>query len=261
MADADSAAALLQAIHETALGMARHVGMLVEMSNGVDPVRRMIDPLHQDPPARTAESPAAAAAFIALHRSLLERNNSLCHLLAESKAFRQASDGQSVNVGCAGFFGSSWHDVAFLMFQEMAKLFERSIATGKWPGPLPNAVRHRFQPFEWTQLSVRIRDEYDRACSAIRLQQQKPVTPAEPTRGQKKKLRKKRVASREAESRDKWIYQQCMNLVPYDTIAIRLRKKPKSWERIASKQGIRAAAVRYAERHNLDEIPVRQDSE
>jgi len=61
------------------------------------------------------------------------------------------------------------------------------------------------------------------------------------------------------ESRDQWIYEQCCKGIPYDTIAIQLKKKPKSWPRLYSKQGVRTAAIRYASRQGLPPIPRRQD--
>jgi hypothetical protein len=79
-----------------------------------------------------------------------------------------------------------------------------------------------------------------------------PVTPAAA-------LKPRRKRDQATESRDRWIYEQCCKLVPYDTISIQLRRKPKSWERIESKQGIRAAAIRYAKANNLPQIPTRQN--
>ena len=60
------------------------------------------------------------------------------------------------------------------------------------------------------------------------------------------------------ERRDKWIYHECMKSTPYQTIAIRLKKKPKNWPRIGSVNGIKRAAERYAERHSLPKPPARQ---
>ena len=60
------------------------------------------------------------------------------------------------------------------------------------------------------------------------------------------------------EQRDKWIYGECMKGTVYQTIAIRLKKKPKKWPRIESNNGIKMAAARYAERHSLDAPPARQ---
>lgn len=61
------------------------------------------------------------------------------------------------------------------------------------------------------------------------------------------------------ERRDKWIYEQCVALVPYDSIRIALAKKPSNWPKIESKQVILFAAKRYAKRHNLPPVPRRQD--
>jgi len=59
------------------------------------------------------------------------------------------------------------------------------------------------------------------------------------------------------DERDKWLYEQCCKLVKYETIISRLSKKTK-WEPIDTPQGIKDAANRYADRHNLPSIPFRQ---
>ena len=59
------------------------------------------------------------------------------------------------------------------------------------------------------------------------------------------------------EARDKWLYDQCMKLVSYRTIIIRLRKQSK-WDQIETVNGIKQAASRYAAAHNLTPIPIRQ---
>lgn len=58
--------------------------------------------------------------------------------------------------------------------------------------------------------------------------------------------------------RDKWLYEECRKGTAYTTILIRLKRKPKSWERLESVQGIRGAVKRYCKRHNLPEPPKRQ---
>lgn len=70
---------------------------------------------------------------------------------------------------------------------------------------------------------------------------------------------KQRDRDKNLESRDKWIYDECCKGTPYDLIVSKLKKKPKSWDRIESKQGIRSAAKRYADRNGLPQVPRRQD--
>ena len=60
------------------------------------------------------------------------------------------------------------------------------------------------------------------------------------------------------EARDKWIYDQCKKGTVFSTIINRLSKRPKSWGRIGSVQGIKDAAKRYANRHNLPLPPRRK---
>ncbi len=61
------------------------------------------------------------------------------------------------------------------------------------------------------------------------------------------------------EARDKWLYEQCCNCVPYKEI-LRLMEvqMPPEWELLTSVSGIRKAAITYATRHNLPPIPIRQ---
>jgi hypothetical protein len=68
-----------------------------------------------------------------------------------------------------------------------------------------------------------------------------------------------RVRDKAVDARDRWIYAECCKGIAYDTMARALTKKPASWPRIDSKQGIQNAAKRYAQRHNLAPIPKRQE--
>ena len=56
-----------------------------------------------------------------------------------------------------------------------------------------------------------------------------------------------------------WIYEQCCKGEPYDAIARNLLKVNPRWNPIESKQGILAAAQRYAKRRKLPPPPRRQD--
>jgi len=60
------------------------------------------------------------------------------------------------------------------------------------------------------------------------------------------------------EARDKWIYEQAIKVVPWETIKRRLTKKPKGWERLGSVSGVKKAAFTYAKRHNLPPPPPRK---
>lgn len=60
------------------------------------------------------------------------------------------------------------------------------------------------------------------------------------------------------EARDKWIYEQCRKRVEYSKIISKLGKKPATWPRIESPNGIKNAAKWYAKRHELPPIPKRQ---
>ena len=60
------------------------------------------------------------------------------------------------------------------------------------------------------------------------------------------------------EARDKWIYGECCKRTIYTTIISKLDRKPKTWGRISSPQGIKNPATCYATRHKLPPIPLRQ---
>ena len=59
------------------------------------------------------------------------------------------------------------------------------------------------------------------------------------------------------DTRDKWIYEKTMKGTCWDTIAVDLGKKPKSWKRISG-PGCKRAAIRYAERNGLPSPPTRK---
>ncbi len=89
------------------------------------------------------------------------------------------------------------------------------------------------------------------ALSSVR-EAPKPIAKSETAK-------RRRSVDANTEARDHWIYEECCRHVAYDTIALKLQKMPQEWDRIESKQGIRAAAVRYAKRHDLSPIPERQE--
>lgn len=60
------------------------------------------------------------------------------------------------------------------------------------------------------------------------------------------------------EARNKWLYEQCKKGTPYKQIIAKLREKPKSWGRISTVQGIKKAALAYADRHGLEPPPPRK---
>jgi hypothetical protein len=51
--------------------------------------------------------------------------------------------------------------------------------------------------------------------------------------------------------RDKFIYELACNGIPWKAIVAALKTKPKNWERIDTSNGVKAAANRYAARHQL----------
>ena len=59
------------------------------------------------------------------------------------------------------------------------------------------------------------------------------------------------------DSRDKWIYEQAVKLVAWDTIRLQLAKK-KKWEGIETPNGVKDAAKRYARRKGLPQPPPRK---
>ena len=61
-----------------------------------------------------------------------------------------------------------------------------------------------------------------------------------------------------ADKRNKWIYDECCKGTDYESTIRKLRKKPKSWERLEWPQSVRAAAIRFADKHGLPHPPKRQ---
>src|SRR5262249_16708895 len=66
------------------------------------------------------------------------------------------------------------------------------------------------------------------------------------------------VRDKQTGARDKWIYDRCVKGIPYAKIRAQLKKKT-NWDQIESEQGIRQAALRYAERKNLPRPGLRFD--
>lgn len=66
------------------------------------------------------------------------------------------------------------------------------------------------------------------------------------------------IRAKALEARDKWIYEQCCKLVPYQDIADELGAKKEQWKKIGSPQGIIRAAKKYAKRHGLLPPPPRR---
>jgi hypothetical protein len=71
--------------------------------------------------------------------------------------------------------------------------------------------------------------------------------------------RRQRVIDPAIERRDRWIYEQAFAGVLYDEIVRRLKKKPRTWPRIETKQGVRDRAFAYAKRKGLPEPGPRQE--
>jgi hypothetical protein len=72
-----------------------------------------------------------------------------------------------------------------------------------------------------------------------------------------------RRRDRKQEARDKWIYEQCCKgqEMPHRTIVAELKKiaPQKGWRLITTKNGIRQAAIKYADDHSKPRPPKRQD--
>jgi len=69
---------------------------------------------------------------------------------------------------------------------------------------------------------------------------------------------RKAAAAEPRDARGEWIYNEACKGTSLGTIARRLKKKPATWARIDTPQGIRRAAQRFAKKHNLPLPPPRQ---
>jgi hypothetical protein len=65
------------------------------------------------------------------------------------------------------------------------------------------------------------------------------------------------VKAKATEDRDKFIYEEYLNVTSLKNIIIKINKIPE-WDEIKTKQGIKDAAKRYAKRHGLPPPPPRQ---
>jgi hypothetical protein len=76
----------------------------------------------------------------------------------------------------------------------------------------------------------------------------------------KKKRTSKIARDKKLEARDRWLYKQCCNGVPYKDVKSQLKEKcrQKGWAVLDSVQGIRNAANTFAKRHKLPAPPRRQ---
>jgi hypothetical protein len=74
-----------------------------------------------------------------------------------------------------------------------------------------------------------------------------------------KARRRQKAIDPAIEKRDRWIYEQAFAGVAYDEIVRRLKKKPRTWPRIETKQGVRDRAFAYAKRKALPEPMPRQE--
>lgn len=60
------------------------------------------------------------------------------------------------------------------------------------------------------------------------------------------------------EARNKWVYEQCCDVVKYSAIISDLKnKKPKTWGRLNQPSSVKKAASAYADRHGKPPIPRR----
>jgi hypothetical protein len=126
------------------------------------------------------------------------------------------------------------------------------VLTSEMRSKVYGAINRTFSVFNIEQLEARMGVEYQLGRLDVSPKTDDPVQT-------QRKLRNKRRVDAVKDARDQWISQQCFKGIAYDTVALRLKKKSKKWDRIDTKQGIRYAAQEYAKRHNLPPLPLRQD--
>ena len=157
--------------------------------------------------------------------------------------------------------------------RQVSLLEPRGEFTGGWHpqhfNQPPNVALFDDGTGEAFRIQQQINNEREKQEAKVRIQKERRRKRIPEIESRIQVIKKELVASdsvatkardRSLEARDKWIYEQCLKLVPYETIGLRLKKKPKNWPRIERKQGIRIAAIRYAERHGLSPIPARVKS-
>jgi hypothetical protein len=123
-------------------------------------------------------------------------------------------------------------------------------------------------PFDLTKLLRAMRRQTSRAAlrvqktdRASQLSDEKLISDKAKLTSQKKRRQGMGARNAKREARDQWIYDRCLNWIPYKMVMAKLSAicQMKGWDKITTIQGIRSAAMNYAERHHLPKIPSRQD--
>ncbi|HEV2971887.1 MAG TPA: hypothetical protein VGY55_18070 [Pirellulales bacterium] len=163
-------------------------------------------------------------------------------------ALTTAFDGSVVEKEHAGIRGRSYHDIAFKLGESACETIKAQlgvdlvVAASEWI----DTIR-----FRQDRLGQLLAEEYARAVEAVRRSGSATI---DALAGQAGSGRAKPIGSAIVsgnEARDKWIYDEARKTTGWKTIVARLKNKPKKWLRISSVSGIKAAAVRYADRHEL----------
>lgn len=115
-------------------------------------------------------------------------------------------------------------------------------------------------PFDLAKLLRAMRRQTSRAAlrvqktdAASQLSDEKEISGKAKLTSRKKRSQNQGVRNAKREARDQWIYQRCCQGLPHKKVVGLLsdRCQRKGWDRIRSVQGIRSAAIKYAERRNL----------
>jgi hypothetical protein len=105
-------------------------------------------------------------------------------------------------------------------------------------------------PYDFGALRETIAWEADRAQQGVTTHPERRKLPSAATRRDKW-----------AESRDKWIYEQCLAGTAYDRIVTKLKTLAvkRKWKIVSTKQRIQQIGNEYAERNGMEKPPPRQN--
>jgi hypothetical protein len=287
-----------EAAHKLCLNLAVCAWRLVAIAHGDDAPHYKDNPLgdsvvqqgrlrFQD--TSITDNPVAFGTAIVELRNACADYTKIFNRLKGNVPLKLAGDGTALNEGCGGRFAATWHEVAIMLARDILAIVNGAVPRGKIftqekvfgpSGIVPvaemlatmpekvrpsvvvltsemrskvyGAINRTFSVFNIEQLEARMGVEYQLGRLDVSPKTDDPVQT-------QRKLRNKRRVDAVKDARDQWIYQQCFKGIAYDTVALRLKKKSKKWDRIDTKQGIRYAAQEYAKRHNLPPLPLRQD--
>jgi hypothetical protein len=174
----------------------------------------------------------------------------LAELCRAARALPEVTDDPFIGTSSAdlpvGLDGTSYHDAVRRCALDWVK---------RLPEKLADARRRKDNRVMGMPL-LTLDPERFRAALSLELNR---VKANEATAGRRKPQSVRRNSK--AESRDKWIYEQCRKGTPHDQIVFALKKIAfdRGWKVVSSKQRIQQVGNEYADKHGLERPAPRQN--